>query len=107
MVPISFKRSVKLFLLGLFLNTVYGAQLENVRVMGVLQRFGIAYGTIGTLYVLLHRTVQLDVLILPVNRFRRICADLECLWPLWLIMLGLVAVHSGFVYHMATPECPP
>lgn len=37
------QRSVTLFIIGLFLNTAYGATFENIRIFGVLQRFGIAY----------------------------------------------------------------
>lgn len=38
------KRTVIIFLLGLFLNLYPNFDFENVRILGVLQRIGIAYG---------------------------------------------------------------
>lgn len=52
------QRSVKLFLIGLCLNTSKGPHLEDIRIMGVLQRFGIAYFVVATIHVLCIRPVS-------------------------------------------------
>ncbi|KAJ8869363.1 hypothetical protein PR048_030938 [Dryococelus australis] len=46
-------RSFLLFLLGLSVNTVDGANLEYIRVFGVLQRFGLCYFVVASLNTLL------------------------------------------------------
>lgn len=46
------QRSFFLFLIGIALNTLgTNAQLENIRIFGVLQRFGITYLIVGLLYL--------------------------------------------------------
>lgn len=45
------QRSILMFLIGLFLNTVStGPQLETIRIFGVLQRFGITYFIVALIY---------------------------------------------------------
>lgn len=46
------QRSFFLFLIGIALNTLgTNAQLENIRIFGVLQRLGITYLIVGLLYL--------------------------------------------------------
>lgn len=46
------QRSFLLFLIGVALNTIgTNAQLENIRIFGVLQRFGITYLVVGLIYL--------------------------------------------------------
>lgn len=48
------KRSFLLFFIGLSLNTVSGSNnFHDIRMMGVLQRFGIAYFVVGIVYILM------------------------------------------------------
>lgn len=48
-----FQRSLKLFAIGLILNTVGGHnQLEKLRIPGVLQRFAVSYFFTSTVYLL-------------------------------------------------------
>lgn len=47
-----FQRSIKLFAIGLCLNSINGPNLENLRIMGVLQRFGIAYLICGVVHTI-------------------------------------------------------
>lgn len=46
------QRSLKLFTIGLCLNSINGPNLENLRIMGVLQRFGIAYLICGVVHTI-------------------------------------------------------
>ncbi|KAG8228018.1 hypothetical protein J437_LFUL003653 [Ladona fulva] len=49
-----FRRSATMFLLGLMLNTAYGgANMNNLRIFGVLQRFGVSYCIIAAIAFLL------------------------------------------------------
>lgn len=52
-----FQRSFLLFFIGIALNTLgTDARLANIRVFGILQRFGIAYMVIALMYTLkIHR----------------------------------------------------
>lgn len=43
---------MKLFLIGLCLNSINGPNLIDLRIMGVLQRFGIAYLICGIVYTI-------------------------------------------------------
>lgn len=52
------QRSVKLFLIGLCLNTARGPPFAEIRIMGVLQRFIISYFVVATLHVLCVRPVS-------------------------------------------------
>lgn len=95
-----------MFLIGLFLNTVHGPDFADVRVMGVLQRFGIAYGAVATLYVLLHCDVERPALPEQAGRVRRALRDVEQLWPLWLCMAAIVVVQFAVVFGLPVPGCP-
>lgn len=53
------QRSVKLFLIGLCLNTAHGPRMEDIRIMGVLQRFGIAYFVVATIHVIYFRPINI------------------------------------------------
>lgn len=47
-----FQRSCTLFLFGLALGSIWGPYLDDLRIFGVLQRFGICYWIVASLAVI-------------------------------------------------------
>lgn len=100
--PISFQRSVTLFLIGVFLNSIKGPNLENLRIFGVLQRFGVAYLVVSSVFVILVRPPG----VAPQNRLKRSLYDIILLLPQWLVMLGIVGVYLLITFTLSVPGCP-
>ncbi|XP_066585566.1 heparan-alpha-glucosaminide N-acetyltransferase-like [Prorops nasuta] len=97
------KRSILLFLIGVSLNTVVnGPQLENVRVFGVLQRFGVTYLFVSMVYLLMTRRKHQDVSTIKIGKLE----DVVSLAPQWIIVLIIVAVHSALTFKLSVPGCP-
>ena len=66
------QRSIKLFTIGLCLNSINGPNLENLRIMGVLQRFGIAYLICGVVHTIFTKKEYIEPQVdikLKVNMF--------------------------------------
>lgn len=84
------------------LNTAYGPTLETVRIMNVLQRFGIAYFVVATMYILMA---------LPLNcpeesgRWRKALQDMIALFPQWLVAMAAVVLHLALVFGLKVPNC--
>ncbi|XP_015606463.1 heparan-alpha-glucosaminide N-acetyltransferase [Cephus cinctus] len=97
------KRSVLLFLIGLSLNTLgTDAQLENIRILGVLQRFSIVYLVVALTFALLNRRKPLEL----ENLFLRRISEILALLPQWLIILAILAAHCVITFHLPVPNCP-
>lgn len=95
------KRSIWLFLIGICLNTlVTGSQLEEIRIFGVLQRFGIAYLVSGCLYALLCSRTKEERII-----FKNF-GDIVSLWLQWIVVLGIVILHCMITFKVDIPDCP-
>ncbi|XP_063979969.1 heparan-alpha-glucosaminide N-acetyltransferase [Diachasmimorpha longicaudata] len=97
------KRGVLLFFIGLCLNTIgTQAQLEKIRVFGVLQRFGVAYLVVGIIYVLLSRRQS------PKCRHGILAKTEDCLslLPQWVVISSIVAAHCIITFRMKVPGCP-
>ncbi|KAG7207828.1 hypothetical protein KM043_009429 [Ampulex compressa] len=97
------KRSFLLFLIGVALNTVgTGAQVEEIRIFGVLQRFGVTYLVVGLsfLYFMPKKTRKMQTPIL------REVQDVITLFPQWCLMIVILLVHSGITFGLAIPGCP-
>jgi heparan-alpha-glucosaminide N-acetyltransferase len=95
------QRSVQLFLIGVVLNSVWGSPLEQLRIFGVLQRFGVAYLVVSTVYILLWR----DGSILPQNPLQRACYDLLLIGPQWCVILLLTLGYLLIIYFLPVPGC--
>ncbi|XP_071442457.1 heparan-alpha-glucosaminide N-acetyltransferase isoform X2 [Hetaerina americana] len=113
------RRAVILFGLGLMLNTAgRGADMEVIRIFGVLQRFGVAYFVVTTCAILLapgngyqavekgsedngssgersHRGQFWDAVV-----------EVTSLKFQWIIMLGAVATHLLITFFLPVPGCP-
>ncbi|XP_046753935.1 heparan-alpha-glucosaminide N-acetyltransferase-like [Diprion similis] len=97
------KRSAILFLLGLSLNTLgTNAQLENIRLFGVLQRFSVVYLIVALILVILNRRRRIE----PKNPFLEAVSDIFVLLPQWVLVLCLVAAHSAITFRLPVPGCP-
>ncbi|XP_077293815.1 heparan-alpha-glucosaminide N-acetyltransferase [Arctopsyche grandis] len=96
-----FQRSCKLFLIGLALGTIWPTTLQNMRIFGVLQRFGISYFIVGSLVVLMSRKWKEE----SKNKFIAMFQDIIVLGWHWLIMLALVTVHLVITFCLPVPGC--
>ena len=92
-------RSVKLFLLGFILNSSGWITLSKLRVPGVLQRFGICYFVVSLVGFCFSRANP------PKLERGAWLTDLVHLWPQWLVMLVILAVHQAVVYLIPAPGC--
>lgn len=84
------------------LNTINGPQLENVRIMNVLQRFGIAYFIVATMYILMAVPLSCPE---ASGRCRRALQDMIVLLPQWLVAIAMVVLHLTIVYALQVPGC--
>lgn len=97
---LTFQRSITLFIIGLFLNTAYGATFSNIRVFGVLQRFGIAYLVVSLLHLaFVANTITAE------TRFQQIFCDVQMIWKQWVVVLAIVLVHLTIIFGFKVPNC--
>ncbi|XP_019883449.2 heparan-alpha-glucosaminide N-acetyltransferase-like isoform X1 [Camponotus floridanus] len=102
-----FKRSFLLFLIGIALNTLgTNAQLENIRIFGVLQRFGITYLIVSLLYLCFTPQQPKVAQNLSQTWMTHKMQDILSLLPHWCIMLTLVMVHCAVTFCLPIPGCP-
>ncbi|XP_053672147.1 heparan-alpha-glucosaminide N-acetyltransferase [Anopheles nili] len=94
-------RSMKLFLIGLCLNSINGPSMASLRIFGVLQRFGIAYFAVSTLYLLCYEQVFQSQ-----NRLLRANEDIFRLKKQWLLIGALTLIYLGVIFFVAEPGCP-
>lgn len=95
-------RSIKLFLIGLCLNSINGPNLSDLRIMGVLQRFGIAYLVCGVVHTIFHQGNTL----IPQPPIERALNDLILLKGELIMMVCLIALDLGIVFGVSAPGCP-
>lgn len=95
-----FQRSITLFVLGLCLNTVRGASFQNIRLFGVLQRFGIAYMVVSLIHLAFASS--------PVNaetRMQQVFYDIRMIWKQWAIFLGFTVLNLIIIFGISAPNC--
>ncbi|XP_041367487.1 heparan-alpha-glucosaminide N-acetyltransferase-like [Gigantopelta aegis] len=96
------KRSVYLFALGIYLNTSWGpVDLTQLRIMGVLQRFGVTYMILALVELVCGRKQDSheDTKWAPVR-------DIILNTPQWIINLAFLATYVGLTYGLPIPGCP-
>lgn len=101
----NFQRSLKLFFVGLLIHTAHGPNFGDIRIMGVLQRFGIAYLVIASLQVLLRKQVAIDTEE-QTRSLRTSFLDITSLSTQWIIMLVITAFHLVVIFFIPVPNCP-
>ncbi|XP_045592822.1 heparan-alpha-glucosaminide N-acetyltransferase [Procambarus clarkii] len=97
------KRSIKLFVLGIILNSLGGwIMLDQYRVPGVLQRFAFTYLVTAGVALALSPDqppqYQSDVGIAM--------ADVLQILPQWVVHLVILAVHTLVTFLLPVPGCP-
>ena len=96
-------RSLKMFAIGIVLNTRYGVRLDEMRIMGVLQRIAICYFLVATLELVLYTKITLD----PTKRgLKYYLYDL--IWSKWhlLVMAALTFLWFMLIYMVQIDGCP-
>ncbi|GIX66706.1 heparan-alpha-glucosaminide N-acetyltransferase [Caerostris extrusa] len=94
------KRSLILFGLGLMLNTLnLNVDLHNLRISGVLQRFGVSYFVVATVHLFYASASDSDSSSSP---FR----DIISYGGEWLVMLTFLSSHMILMYLVHSPDCP-
>lgn len=102
----SLQRSLKLFFIGLLIHTAHGPDFEDIRIMGVLQRFGIAYFVIASLQVICRKSLP------PSNSdneeepgWKSLFIDITSLSLQWFIMIIIIVVHLLIIFCLPVPNC--
>jgi heparan-alpha-glucosaminide N-acetyltransferase len=92
-------RSLKMFCIGLMLNSKNGVELANLRYFGVFQRIALCYFFVATLEIVLHRNI---------DRTRALTFLSDLVWSKFhfLVVFSLAAVWHWLVFNMAVPGCP-
>ncbi|XP_072753444.1 heparan-alpha-glucosaminide N-acetyltransferase isoform X2 [Anoplolepis gracilipes] len=92
---------------GVALNTLgTDAQLENIRIFGVLQRFGITYLIVGLVYLCFTSQQSKAAQNLSQTWIIHKMRDVLSLLPHWCVMLTLVKVHCALTFALPIPGCP-
>ncbi|EDS25684.1 conserved hypothetical protein [Culex quinquefasciatus] len=94
-------RSLKLFLIGLCLNSINGPTVADLRLFGVLQRFGVAYFVVSAIHLYCYQ--ENDQLQHPLARSH---ADILRLWKHWVIVGTIVFVYLLVIFFVPVPNCP-
>ncbi|KAI8777362.1 heparan-alpha-glucosaminide N-acetyltransferase [Biomphalaria glabrata] len=95
-------RAAKLFFIGFMLGTHYQpADLENVRILGVLQRLALTYLISALIHFTCSRRSDSHQ-----DKKWSVIRDLILYIPEWLANLAILALHLGLVYGLPVPGCP-
>lgn len=95
-------RSIKLFALGIVLNTSWGpVDVTGMRIPGVLQRFALTYLIIALIHFPFYRNKDSHQ-----DRKWAIVRDVVLYLPEWLVHLSLLALFLALTYALPVPGCP-
>ncbi|KAF6019869.1 HGSNAT [Bugula neritina] len=86
-------RCIKLFVLGLMVNSTSGNDLSKLRIPGVLQRFSLTYLVVALTELTFSYGYTKQVLS-EEPRWYHSLRDVIYFWPSWLIALTLLALHT-------------
>ncbi|XP_027204616.2 heparan-alpha-glucosaminide N-acetyltransferase isoform X2 [Dermatophagoides pteronyssinus] len=93
------KRSIKLFLLGIIVNSIGAADIGTIRIPGVLQRFALSYGIVAI--------VQLFTVNLISSTIMPRCLNCIKLWPQYALALVMIIIYSYLSFGWRfDPNCP-
>ena len=96
-------RTVKLFLIGLFLNTNYEFDFDDLRIFGVLQRIGLCFFILSVTELVLYTNIDVDKY---KNSKLYYLSDHIYSWPHTLVALGLLTIWVLLTYLLPVPGCP-
>jgi hypothetical protein len=102
-----FIKSLKLFLCGIMLNTRFGVQLADIRIMGVLQRIALCYLVVCLIKLKFpERNSPTSRLSESSNCFRCLFDDLLQSFKQWAVVIALMGTWVIVVLYMPVPGCP-
>ncbi|KAG5864759.1 hypothetical protein JTB14_020183 [Gonioctena quinquepunctata] len=94
------RRSAKLFILGIFLNS--GADLNYLRLFGVLQRFSVAYFVVSIICI-----YCMDKLQSQEDKSKlAIFADVLKIWKGWVVVGLILTIHTIIIFIVTATGCP-
>ncbi|XP_066297735.1 heparan-alpha-glucosaminide N-acetyltransferase-like [Branchiostoma lanceolatum] len=105
-------RSVKLFVVGFFLNAGHGRNdLATVRVPGVLQRFSIAYLVTGLIECFVGKDgkpsdAQSRLTNPTLQKIHNALRDVLDNWAPWILHLLILIMHLIITFLLPVPGCP-
>lgn len=91
-----------MFIVGMCIHTINGPKLADIRVMGVLQRFGIAYFVVASLHTVLTEPITT----LPDEKWKKMLYDVILMIPHWIVALCLTIIYFIVTFAVAVPGCP-
>ncbi|XP_025093350.1 heparan-alpha-glucosaminide N-acetyltransferase-like isoform X1 [Pomacea canaliculata] len=95
-------RAIKLFALGIILNSAWGpVDLQKLRIPGVLQRFALTYLVISVVYFFFYRKQDSHQ-----DRKWAFIRDVVLYLPEWIIHLLFLALFLALTYALPVPGCP-
>lgn len=97
-----FRRSMVLFLLGFFWNTIGWINLEKLRIPGVLQRFAITYFVVASTGVIFSNSSERK----EDKGVLAYFSDLLCVWQRWVVSVVFVVAHCLLTFALPVPGCP-
>ncbi|KAH7640068.1 heparan-alpha-glucosaminide n-acetyltransferase-like protein 2 [Dermatophagoides farinae] len=93
------RRSIKLFVLGIIVNSIGAADIGTIRIPGVLQRFALSYGIVAT--------VQLVTVNLISSTIMPRCLNCIKLWPQYALALIMILIYGYLSFGWRfDPNCP-
>jgi heparan-alpha-glucosaminide N-acetyltransferase len=106
-------RAAKLYALGLFINS-QGSSLDQWRVIGVLQYFGVSYFIIGMLETFVRpagegkdgKNANEDEEVPPPTLAASLWRDLGRYWAQWFVMAELALLYFGLQAWLPVDGCP-
>jgi len=101
------RRSLVLFLLGFFWNTIGWIDLEKLRIPGVLQRFSITYFVVATTGVVFLEALEPKCVVnQDNNKMINVMKDMLCLWPRWIVAAIFLIAPCLLTFMLKVPGCP-
>lgn len=93
-----------MFFVGVLIHTTYGPDMHDIRIMGVLQRFSVAYLIVASLQVLLRRQVAIDCEE-QTRSWQTEFLDITSLSTQWTIMVVITVVHLLLIFVLPVKHC--
>lgn len=96
-------RSLKMFFIGIMLNSRFGVELSKLRIFGVLQRISITYFIIAILELFLYKEIKINV---SKKDWKYYVSDL--IWSKFHFVVVLLTILSWSLinFFVKVPGCP-
>lgn len=98
-------RSIKMFIIGILLNSRFGVKLIDIRIMGVMQRIGICYFVTATIELMFYREVKESGGDEQKKTWKYFLNDIIAPWRQWIAIFALLLVWFLVVFLVNVPDC--